>query len=91
MAFIVDASAAAGWFLPDEETGFNTQLAYKMEEEDALVPDLFWPEVRNLFLKALRAGRINESAVLYSARPAFDASAAQCRSKRCPVRDAPRN
>lgn len=63
MAFIVDASAAAGWFLPDEQTAFSNELAGRMEEEDVLVPDLFWHEARNFLLKALRAGRMDEAGL----------------------------
>jgi len=66
MAFVVDASVAAGWFLPDEPTDIADILALRMQQDNALAPDLFWHEALSLLLTALRRGRIPETAVYIS-------------------------
>jgi predicted nucleic acid-binding protein len=66
MAFIVDASVAAGWLLPDEKTEIADALSMRMQSEDALAPDLFWHEARSLLVTALRRNRIPEAAVYIS-------------------------
>jgi predicted nucleic acid-binding protein len=66
MAFIVDASIAAGWLLPDEKTDIADALALRMQSEDAVAPDLFWHEVRSLLVTAVRRNRISEAAVYIS-------------------------
>jgi predicted nucleic acid-binding protein len=66
MAFVVDASAAAGWLLPGERTEIADALAFRLQSEDGIAPDLFWHEVRSLLLTALRRGRISEAAVYIS-------------------------
>jgi len=66
MAFVVDASVAAGWLLPDERTEIADVLAMRMQAEDAIAPDLFWHEARSLLVTALRRNRINEAAVYIS-------------------------
>jgi hypothetical protein len=49
-AFVVDASVAAGWLLPDERNEIADALAFRMQSEDALAPDLFWREARSLLV-----------------------------------------
>jgi predicted nucleic acid-binding protein len=66
MAFVVDASVAAGWLLPDERSEIADALAFRMQLEDALAPDLFWHEARSLLVTALRRNRINEASVYIS-------------------------
>ncbi len=66
MPFIVDASVAAGWFLPDERTDATDLLAFQLEGEDALAPDLFWHETRSLLITAFRRNRISEATVYMS-------------------------
>jgi predicted nucleic acid-binding protein len=58
MAFVVDASVAGSWFLPDEATNVTTDLAHRMGEEGAAAPNLLWDEVRNLLIVACRRGRL---------------------------------
>ena len=58
MSFVVDASIAGSWFLPDEATPASTGLARRMAEEGAAAPNLLWHEVRNLLITALRRGRL---------------------------------
>lgn len=57
MPFVVDASVAASWLLPDEQ---RARAAYaRLEHDDAVTPALFWLEMRNLFLMNERRGRID--------------------------------
>jgi len=58
VAFVVDASIAGSWFLPDEATTVSTGLAHRMADEGAAAPNLLWHEVRNLLITALRHGRL---------------------------------
>ncbi|WP_261322210.1 type II toxin-antitoxin system VapC family toxin [Rhizobium leguminosarum] len=46
MPFVVDASVAAAWLLADEESRTAEEALSFLETEDALVPDLFWHEMR---------------------------------------------
>ena len=62
-AYVLDASVAAKWFLPAKnEPLANEAMALLSELRDATVrfavPDLFWPELGNVLLKAARTGRI---------------------------------
>ncbi|AUN95376.1 type II toxin-antitoxin system VapC family toxin [Pseudazoarcus pumilus] len=47
MAFVIDASVAAVWLLPDDEV---------------LVPGLFWLEMRNILLVCERRGRVDSAS-----------------------------
>jgi predicted nucleic acid-binding protein len=57
MPFVLDASVAAAWLFPDEE-GTATQAAVRLVDDTALVPALFWFEIRNVLLVGERRGRI---------------------------------
>ena len=59
MAFVIDASVAAAWVLPDEEAVLADIALERLAEEPANVPNLFWHELRNLLLSAERHGRID--------------------------------
>ncbi|CAN7282842.1 type II toxin-antitoxin system VapC family toxin [Rhizobium leguminosarum] len=64
MPFVVDASVAAAWLLADEESRTAEQALSFLETEVALVPDLFWHEMRNILLTAERRKRISNEDVL---------------------------
>ncbi|MBB4289309.1 putative nucleic acid-binding protein [Rhizobium leguminosarum] len=64
MPFVVDASVAAAWLLPDEESRTAEEALSFLETEDAFVPDLFWHEIRNILLTAERRKRISTEDVL---------------------------
>jgi predicted nucleic acid-binding protein len=66
MPFVLDASIAARWLLPDERTAAIDSLAFQLETEDALAPDLFWHEMRNLLITAFKRNRISEAEVFMS-------------------------
>ena len=67
-AYVLDASVAAKWFLPAAHETLTEQALRLFEDYAAnrirlVVPDLFWPEIGNIFWKASLAGRISaESA-----------------------------
>lgn len=58
MAFVLDASIAAAWFLPDEQHEGADRLMSDLRSTVGIIPALFWFETRNLFLMAARRGRI---------------------------------
>lgn len=60
MAFVIDASVAAAWVLPDEEATLADIALDRLGDETAKVTSLFWHELRNLLLTAERSGRIGD-------------------------------
>jgi predicted nucleic acid-binding protein len=64
MSFVLDASIAAAWFLPDEQHEAADQLMTDVRTTVGLVPALFWFETRNLFLVAERRGRLKQGEPL---------------------------
>lgn len=64
MAFILDASIAAAWFLPDEQHDAADRLMADLRATIGVVPALFWFETRNLFLVAERRGRLRPGEAL---------------------------
>jgi predicted nucleic acid-binding protein len=64
MAFVLDASLAASWFLPDEQSEDSERLIMQLATSRGLVPSLFWFEIRNLFIMAQRRGRLAPGAAL---------------------------
>jgi predicted nucleic acid-binding protein len=50
MAFVLDASVAAVWALADESSPLADIAADRLRDEIALVPPLWWYEVRNLLV-----------------------------------------
>ena len=61
MTLVVDASAAAGWLLPDEAVPEGLLAA--MEGQGTLcAPWLFWIELRNILLVCERRGRLAPGA-----------------------------
>jgi predicted nucleic acid-binding protein len=64
MPFVLDASIAAAWFLPDEENDAADHLMSELRSTVSYVPSLFWFETRNLFLMAERRGRLRAGEAL---------------------------
>lgn len=58
MPFVVDASIAAAWCLPDEFSVDADVALDRIACDSGLVPDLFWHELRHVLLAAERRGRI---------------------------------
>lgn len=60
MAFILDASVTASWGLADEVSPLADKTRLLLNNEDALVPQIWWYEVRNLMLVNERRQRLTE-------------------------------
>lgn len=63
MTFIVDASIAGAWLLPDEANVLAEQAMSRLADEDAMAPDLLRHEMRSILLNAERRGRISDDFV----------------------------
>jgi predicted nucleic acid-binding protein len=61
--FVVDASIAASWFLEDEGGDQVGHAWQKLRAESAIVPSIWWYEIRNALLIAERKRRIVASDV----------------------------
>jgi predicted nucleic acid-binding protein len=61
MPFVVDASIAACWLLPDEGNR-RAEAAYaRFPGDSAIAPSLWWFEMRNIFISNERRGRIDNA------------------------------
>ncbi|MEO0030503.1 MAG: hypothetical protein RIS94_261 [Pseudomonadota bacterium] len=61
MPFVIDASVAACWLLPDEGN-IRAEAAYaKFPNDSAIAPSLWWFEMRNIFISNERRGRIDSA------------------------------
>jgi predicted nucleic acid-binding protein len=63
MAFVVDASIAGAWLLPDEVNTTAELVMTSMAEEDAVAPDLLRHEIRSILLSAEKRERISADFV----------------------------
>ncbi len=66
-ACVLDASVAAKWFLPAAEETLREEALRLLENYvngsmSLMVPDLFWPEIGNIFWKAVRLKRISRAS-----------------------------
>jgi len=60
MNFVLDASVAAGWFLPDERSEYTEAVLDDVSgPSEALVPPLWFYEIHNVVLKGIRRGRVS--------------------------------
>ena len=58
MAFVVDASIAGAWLFEDERTVLTEDLFDRASRERAVVPTLWWFEVRNFAVMNERRKRV---------------------------------
>jgi len=61
MPFVLDASIPACWALQDEQDSRADAAFVRMKTEEAVVPSLWWFEIRNILLINERRKRITES------------------------------
>ena len=61
MAFVLDASVTACWAFPDEHDLRADDALARIRTEEAIVPSLWWFEVRNILVVNERRKRITES------------------------------
>lgn len=59
--FVLDASVAACWAFPDEHDARADVALAKIRNEEAIVPGIFWFELRNILVVNERRNRITES------------------------------
>ncbi|KAA6464846.1 type II toxin-antitoxin system VapC family toxin [Acidobacteria bacterium AB60] len=61
MPFVLDASVTASWAFPDEQDPVADRAGQLLESssDNAIVPSLWWFEVRNILLVNERRGRTN--------------------------------
>jgi predicted nucleic acid-binding protein len=64
MPFVLDASISAAWALAGESSPFAESAENRLATDSAIVPYIWWYEVRNLLVVNERRGRItvDESA-----------------------------
>lgn len=60
MAFVLDASVTACWAFADEGHPVADVAFSSLQTGEAVVPALWWFEVRNILIVNERGGRINE-------------------------------
>ena len=77
MTVVVDASIAAAWLLPEEDSDAAEALIAALSGRPP-IPSLFWHEARNILIVAEQRGRI----------VAGEAAAAMRRLRRLPLEDA---
>lgn len=63
MAFVIDASMAVAWLLPEDFSDAAEAVVASISEA-CPVPSLFWFEVRNILAMAERRGRIGSGEAL---------------------------
>lgn len=61
MPFVLDASVTAAWLLPDEEHPVARRLEERLPEDHALVPPIWWFEIRNMLVVAERRNRLTSA------------------------------
>jgi predicted nucleic acid-binding protein len=63
MPFVIDASIAACWAFDDEDHPVAALALERIRTDEALVPSLWWFEVRNTLIINERRGRLTEADV----------------------------
>jgi predicted nucleic acid-binding protein len=61
MPFVLDASVTACWAFEDETHPVADHALERIRKEEALVPSLWWFEVRNTLISNERRGRVTEA------------------------------
>jgi len=61
MPFVLDASVAACWAFEDEDHPTARRALTRIRTDEAIVPSLWWFEVRNTLIMNERRGRIEEA------------------------------
>lgn len=60
--FVIDASVTAAWAFPDERSELADQTYGRLGPDRAVVPALWWYEIRNVMVIGERRGRISATA-----------------------------
>ena len=59
MPFVVDASVAAYWLMPDERHPVAEAAYKRIAQDPAVTPGLWWYELRNVLMVNERSGRLD--------------------------------
>lgn len=59
MPFVLDASVAACWLMPDEVHPLAARTGERLIDDHAVVPRIWWFEIRNLLVVNERRGRLD--------------------------------
>ena len=59
MPYVVDASVASSWVLPDEHHAVAERALVRAEDDQAIAPWLLWFELRNILMVAERRKRLD--------------------------------
>jgi predicted nucleic acid-binding protein len=62
MPFVIDASIAGAWILPDETDALAADCQRALLVDHAIVPAIWWFETRDLLLMSERRGRLDRTA-----------------------------
>lgn len=84
MPFVLDASATAAWCFPDESPSVAGAALDRLAHDYALVPALWWAEIRNIVIVGERRGRIDASG---TTRFLADLERLPIRTDRAPMSD----
>ena len=60
--FVVDASVTAAWVFADERAEFADQTFKRLDWDRAVVPTLWWYDIRNVIVIGERRGRLTAIA-----------------------------
>ena len=61
MPFVLDASIALAWAFADEDDARATAALARIRTDEALVPSIWWFEIRNTLVANERRGRLTEA------------------------------
>jgi predicted nucleic acid-binding protein len=73
MPFVLDSCVTAVWALADEDSTIAEAAALRLKQEAAIVPSVWWYEIRNLLVVNERRRRLtaNDSALFLSLISAY--------------------
>ncbi|MDO8699141.1 MAG: type II toxin-antitoxin system VapC family toxin [Rhodoferax sp.] len=61
MPFVLDNSVVTGWYLPSQATDYSNAIAIRLEEDRALVPQLWQLELANVLKTACTKGKLTQN------------------------------
>ncbi len=68
MPFVVDASVALCWLMPDEQHSVAEAAYRRIAHDPALAPGLWWYELRNVLIVNERRGRLDREKTAHVLR-----------------------
>jgi predicted nucleic acid-binding protein len=68
MPFVLDASVTAAWAFAEESSPVAARTLAMLGSDQAVVPPLWWFEIRNVMLVNERRGRVNEEGTAFFLR-----------------------